>query len=777
VRVNFGFFKSMRDPVVAVELKSNLIARNVWSFFSLSMFGLFSILLSVSFGITSSLIVTFFFGLSAILGAFIYIQIGRRKTYSALEILGVGIAIGTIIPALSGLLLRSYLGIPTETGFVVLLILALTSLTPIAPTKNIEISSSPQLLAVILPVGTGAAFACFNHLTYLFVSICICGILLVTKLHQIRKRFTTLGYLLTFSAASLITRYFDNQSSIPSWRAIIGLDQFFDEAQSASISRFGTTDNFFVANAQMPGHVLTHAWAGASQTITHSPVFMVSGAAGILLGNLGVCALIGGIVYRWTNNVNSVIASLAIWVFQASLLDQYQVAANARMANSISLLWFTFAWFVLLEFKSLNIRFPLVILPILIGAVGLAKIHWAIYIIVVVGLLSVFEYCKSKNTNLFIIAISSSFVLISTYLIFMRGLNAYAGLSFNFSIYLFLGHLGVFMLRNLAFADLSPNDESTFIKRCIFCAAIIFIPLIAITGADNAEAYFVICTFVLIALLQGPNLSAAWDRVQSKSLIQNSYFVLIFISVSIYSFLRLLFYDRIENSSRYGIHFLIIEVPPDFLIFLFISGLCIFGIPIILRIQNPNYGFDKKVAISFVIISFFVVNSTNFLFQSIQPYVYTYMHGTKQLLPPITDGQFDVGRWLMDNTVSEDIIATNHYCQTRVLEGERTPIIDEKCRHRNMDSWISATSHRRMLLEAPMVSVLGPGTPLNKVSSDRYNLSLDFAQHPTTQLLQALKAYKVSWFVLEMHSAAVTDWNEFGQIVFENADYKVLKLK
>jgi hypothetical protein len=79
------------------------------------------------------------------------------------------------------------------------------------------------------------------------------------------------------------------------------------------------------------------------------------------------------------------------------------------------------------------------------------------------------------------------------------------------------------------------------------------------------------------------------------------------------------------------------------------------------------------------------------------------------------------------------------------------------------------------LLEAPIVSVLGPGSPLSKVSSDRYNLSLDFAQHPNTQLLNALKSYKVSWFVIEKQSAAVIDWNEFGEIVFENNDYQVLK--
>ena len=171
----------MGNAKIELSQKFSVLNKNLQKFFLLAFSGLFALLVSVGFKISYSLIVTLFFGLSTILGALIFVQLGRRKTYSELEILGAGIAFGTILPALIGLLVRTYLGIPTVTGFVVLLLLAIVSLAPIAPTKNIAISPSPQVLAAILPLGAGAAFACFNYLTYLFIAICICGIILVAR--------------------------------------------------------------------------------------------------------------------------------------------------------------------------------------------------------------------------------------------------------------------------------------------------------------------------------------------------------------------------------------------------------------------------------------------------------------------------------------------------------------------------------------------------------------------------------------------------------------------
>jgi hypothetical protein len=210
----------------------------------------------------------------------------------------------------------------------------------------------------------------------------------------------------------------------------------------------------------MPGHTLTHAWVGISQIITHSPAFMISGAAGVLIRNLGISALIGGIVYRWTEKISAIIASLLIWTFQASLIDQYHVAANARMANSVSLLWLTFGWYLLIKFRENQIRRPMIILPLLLAAVGLGKLHWIVYILATIGFVSLIHFIKTKSHKLIQLVVLTAFLFLFIYLLFMSGLNAYSDPVAKFFPYIFFGHAAVVLLRGFAFADYVPNEKS-----------------------------------------------------------------------------------------------------------------------------------------------------------------------------------------------------------------------------------------------------------------------------------------------------------------------------
>jgi len=184
----------------------------------------------------------------------------------------------------------------------------------------------------------------------------------------------------------------------------------------------------------------------------------------------------------------------------------------------------------------------------------------------------------------------------------------------------------------------------------------------------------------------------------------------------------------------------------------------------------------KRSAIGILVVLLFTANFASFISQTLRPYVAINMFGSGQVVPRISDNELQVGRWLDRNTSEQDVIATNHYCQIRVRSGQKTPIEPEDCRQQNMVAWISATSHRRVLLEAPIVSVLGPGAPLSRTDSDRYNLSLDFAQHPNDQLLADLKSFEVSWFVFKNNLTPKNNWSKFGVIEFSNDDYTVLRL-
>lgn len=751
------------------------------SFFIQSIFGLCGVLFSVGFGLTDSIIVSLFFLTTSFLGASAFVLIGKRETYSSLELFGVGISFGTIIPALSGLLLRSFVDIPSIAGLAVLVALAIPAAARCHTNRKISVVPSPELLALILPISAAAAFAEFNHVTYLFVSISVSGLFFYKKfenwLVSCHAMLIKFKFFLIFSFSSCVTRLVDNQFQVPSWRTIVGIDQIFDESQAASIARYGITDNFFVANARMPGHTLTHAWAGISQIITHSPVFMISGAAGVLIGNLGVSALIGGIVFRWTKNVSAVIASLLIWTFQASLIDQYHVAANARVANSISLLWFAFGWYLLIEFRENQIRRPMIVLPVLLAAVGLGKLHWIVYILATIGFVSLVHLIKTKSHQLIQLVVLTTFLFLFIYLLFMRDMNAYSDPVIKFFPYIFFGHSAVVLLRGFAFADYVPNENSRDIKRAFIIGSLLFVPLISITGGFNMEGYFFVCSLVLIAIYQGPNLEKALRELPRAHLVSWSVVPMVFFSILIFSLFRFTYYFRFQNSNRYPVlKFLIVSMPADLIALILVLFIFIF-IVCVLKLRNTSsiVPWTKKSALAILMVLFFTANCANFVFQTLRPYLPD-RYGNGEVFPRLSDNDIEVGSWLNRNTGEDEIIATNHYCQIRVPPGGTTPIQPEDCRQQNMYAWVSAISHRRMLLEAPVVSVLGPGSPLSKIDSERYNLSLDFAQHPNNELLTMLKSFGVSWFVLKNEWSSTIDWSQFGVVEFKNDDYTVLRL-
>ena len=533
-------------------------------------------LFSVGFGLFDSITVTSFFFITSFLGALVYFQLGKRDTYSTLELFGVGIGFGTIIPAISGLLLRTFLGVPSIFGLAVLTALAMITVIRSRQSRTVVVVAAPRLLAMILPISAAAAFAEFNHLTYLFVAVSVSGLFLYT---QFEKWFTSsqailtkTKYFLIFSFSACVTRVADNQFRISSWRSIVGIDQIFDESQAASIARYGLTDNFFVAHARMPGHVLTHAWAGIAQNFTLSPIFMISGAAGVLLGNLGVSALIGGIVYRWTQKISVVIASLLIWTFQASLIDQYHVAANPRMANSISLLWFALAWFLLIEFRENQIRRPMIILPVLLAAVGLGKLHWIIYILATIGLISLVDLIRTRSIRFIPLIFATALLFSLTYILFMKDMNAYYEPVFKFFPYIFFGHIAVVLLRSFAFSDYLPNESSKSIRQATIFGAIVFVPLISITGGSNMEGYFFICSLILIAIYQGANLEIASRELSRSWLISRFVIPMVFLSVLAFAVFRFAYFFRFQSSNRFPIiNFFIVKMPADLTVLIFIS--------------------------------------------------------------------------------------------------------------------------------------------------------------------------------------------------------------
>ena len=134
------------------------------------------------------------------------------------------------------------------------------------------------------------------------------------------------------------------------------------------------------------------------------------------------------------------------------------------MATSISLLWFALAWFLLIEFRENQIRRPMIILPVLLAAVGLGKLHWIIYILATIGLISLVDLIRTRSIRFIPLIFATALLFSLTYILFMKDMNAYYEPVFKFFPYIFFGHIAVVLLRSFAFSDYLPNESSKSIS-------------------------------------------------------------------------------------------------------------------------------------------------------------------------------------------------------------------------------------------------------------------------------------------------------------------------
>jgi hypothetical protein len=72
-----------------------------------------------------------------------------------------------------------------------------------------------------------------------------------------------------------------------------------------------------------------------------------------------------------------------------------------------------------------------------------------------------------------------------------------------------------------------------------------------------------------------------------------------------------------------------------------------------------------------------------------------------------------------------------------------------------------------MLVEAPLVSIYGPGAKFTQESADVYNISLEFGQNPTYLLQNRLTDLGVDWFVVEKSLTRILNWSKFGNLMYE----------
>jgi len=137
-----------------------------------------------------------------------------------------------------------------------------------------------------------------------------------------------------------------------------------------------------------------------------------------------------------------------------------------------------------------------------------------------------------------------------------------------------------------------------------------------------------------------------------------------------------------------------------------------------------------------------------------------------------SDDTISASAWVMKNSASNDIFATNRFC-IKELDGVRAICAFPKF------FGVSAATRRKLLIEGGSYSAedvrenwdLYPAW-----AKERLDLSRGFANKPNAEITAKLREYGVDWFYLFKENTTNRNWEPYGTVMYENTEVAIIKL-
>ena len=746
-----------------------------------------SVPLSMNFGFLHSTVFSLFFTLNVVFGAYAYIRISNKRVFHFAELLGFGIGIGTALPALINFLVRLTGLTIGATGsiFPVICCLILVVERSISNTPSIKIQKISDLdLCLILAAPIFAIVAWSDRMwPFCAVLVAAIGWVLVSERHP--KELRTAKYLpwLMFIGGALVNttaNHLLKRGLI--WKSHLGVDIAFDEAQSWSVSHFGLSENVFLAGQPTKGHILTQAWAGDFASFTNAPKFITTAMTGYGVGILGLSAILYFLTYEMTGRKTASRIAILLFLVQASIPEQFIALPSPRVANSLSMLWLVVFWFLYSANQQKQNRYSLPILIIAMFVVTLAKFQWGMVAALTISIVSILQVNNWKGL-IKIIPLPTSVVMILpiTYFLFLRGMDARDAIVFKLQIGL-LPLLFTLLLTRISLSKFHINENGQFqlIRRFYLILIIFAVLFIWVTNAGNQATYFLYPVLWLSASYLGIRI----DRIFLEKQFQRNRVILIaFLGFSSGMFICISYYylyNRLIDNPRHQMLRWIYVYHPEILqplaIIATLAGLSILTIKLL-----TSQTYTKRALVSAVIPTIIVFNVSanlaNWMLSSNASTIKKIWFDVNSSPDYASNSdQFKIADWIDKNTEASEIGASNFLCGTQIQPGGRTPSsnIGSVCKNRNMLPWISALTHRRMIIDAPLTSLMGAGAVLEERFRINYNAVLAFGARADSKSFKVLEKQGVTWFVVDREQSTRLSWQPYARIVFKTDRYLVL---
>ena len=694
-------------------------------------------------------------------GATLWLLASRSRSVHIAEVLGVGLALGSVIATLSAQAL-----LPFKVGMLGF--------------------QFPGLFALII-----WAIPSFRTL-------------LINVLSAIQPRGSLkalLIYGISLSSLTLVP-FFHQNPEVKNGTTQYPLDIPYFEALSQSVTVWGNSDSIVAAGRPLRYHWFAYAWSGWETQFSHAEPFVVLTRVLPLVSTLGIILLTISLVQMLSRRTLPAALALTIGILGTAIAGNYGSAIiPISPSQFMTTVWLMAASVVFLRFvkSETDWIFSLISFAILcIGCTG-GKVQTSPILGGAIIAVTTLLIIRNRNRVRTIAALATYLITtISVYLLIVSDLNGFlikqmgggahlgAGMGvlvnlapeqmLNYSSHIpwvLVGISGVICLTaktsGMVLAIRSPHKLT---PEVIFaCGALLTGVTLSVFIYQNGSShlYFILSGLILATPVAAVSLFEGFGTKAARSYRVEMFLFLIGVFGACFYYVARFEFLGFNIASFFRVSRLTFWVWAPIATLLIVVSLAS-TIAIAVRSNHPKQQLTQNI-LYFCVILITSLSVANGVVWSLG-----------EQLRPLTGRAVDkpVGyssgygwtpehvvalSWLKSKTTVSDVLATNRFCRIN----EYPPQCDSG------SLVVSAITGRRMLIEGYSWYSTGdsqkPAWLLNRIDA-----SLAFAKNPTDSSWRHLRSYGVTWFVIDKEFPKAKNWEPYGVIKFENSHIILIHL-
>ena len=773
--------------------------------YSIAVGGLFYFLLILSgVKVAQALLITGLVVIQTACGSFIYLRWLKSEPTTRAECLGMGFAIGSLLFVLADQILLTTFA--SEFSWLVLLF-CLWLVWILQKSKGeSQINEIREIdFKTFAAVFSGALLILAPEWFWAFpagvVSLVFTGFLY-------RNNFKRSIIAVPIGIVAISVALFWSIQIRPSFWWQMSREQPFLETIATSVSKFGSFKNILATGFTINYHWLSYGWSGLLTKQTETDLFLIQ--TKVLPVALAIaCALI---IFALAKALQ---ASDTAAFIALALLVTYETVPTWGWGFHLGQIHSSsnfFAQFLLIAFFVSFVRYfhdslkQSPTLPaILLSAVLVTKSSHGLLILGALTSLLFLQIISRRSSKKTARLLLASFPLcVAIYFIYFikTGMKSSLGyftfvweqqgelrdfanmkpwftlaaiiLVFGLGGYQFI--LTTFSIKKI-FKELNPVATFSALFALIGLGATSFLDF---SGDNSEQLYFLQAVSFLPIVVFVVELTKKEIRIYANKSKYLFVFIIGFISGA-----SLEFIPNLNSGSKIAISLRLFRS----LVVLIPLGVSIL-IYLVVRQRKP-----KAVVLSISVLVLISFASTSFgIFSNniVERQSRTYAERTRQKLSMdqlFANGSRDVGTWIRANSAESDIFASNFFCDDMKCSGDGwfeqsigntphkfTPV--GYGTYTGFRSWsveLALESQRQFLIQA-YVNFWQYESPPDWLR-ERVDASVEFADSPSVQTFDYLKAKRVTWFVVDLESTTNRNWNEFATEMYSNDRFLVLKLR